>query len=57
MGKLLFKFYTVTGQLVHTINVLPKTNTKVDVTGWASGIYIMKATNNDVNIAKKLIIE
>lgn len=56
-GETSFKFYTLTGQLVHTINVLPKTNTKVNVTGWASGIYIMKATNNGVNIAKKLIID
>ena len=56
-GKTSFKFYTVTGQLVHTINMMPKTNTKLDVKGWSSGIYIMKATNNGVNIAKKLIIE
>jgi len=56
-GETSFKFYTVTGQLMHTINVLPKTNTKIDVTGWTSGIYIMRATNNGVNIAKKLIIE
>lgn len=56
-GDTSFKFYTVTGQLMHTLNVLPKTNTKLDITGWASGIYIMKATNNGVNIAKKIIIE
>lgn len=56
-GYISFKFYTVTGQLVHTLNVLPKTNTKLDVTGWTPGIYIVKANNNGINIARKLIIE
>lgn len=56
-GETSFKFYTVTGQLVHILNALPKSNTKLDVTSWTSGIYIMKATNNGINITKKLIIE
>jgi len=56
-GETFFKFYTVTGQLVHTLNLLPKTNTKVDVTKWNPGTYILKATNNGITIAKKLIVE
>ena len=56
-GETSFTFYTITGQLVHTINLLPKTNTKINVTDWFSGIYIMKATNNGTSITKKIIIE
>ena len=56
-GETSFKFYTLTGQLVHSLTVKPKEHTKVDITGWASGVYILKATNNGINIAKKLIIK
>ena len=54
-GETIFKFYTLTGQLVHTVKVDAKTNTKVDISSWASGIYILKVNNKGVNIAKKLI--
>ncbi len=56
-GTTSITFYTVTGQLVHTIKVQPKTNAKLEVTGWTAGIYIMKVTNNGIHVSKKIIIE
>jgi hypothetical protein len=56
-GETLFKFYTLTGQLVHTVKADAKTNTKIDITGWATGVYILKANHKGINIAKNLIVD
>jgi hypothetical protein len=45
------------GQMIHSQKSNPGTITTIQTNGWAAGVYILKATNNETQTTKKLIIQ
>ncbi|SNR41301.1 Por secretion system C-terminal sorting domain-containing protein [Lutibacter agarilyticus] len=52
-----FEIYTITGRLIEAKKALSGVTTVVETTGWAAGVYILKATSIRNQVIKKLIIE
>ena len=56
-GETSFEIYTITGQLIHSEKAVSGAKTTIKTNGWASGVYLMKATNNGNKTTKKIIIQ
>jgi hypothetical protein len=48
---------SLNGQVIHSQKSNPGTTTTIQTNGWATGVYILKATNNGIQTTKKLILQ
>jgi trimeric autotransporter adhesin len=56
-GSSIIEISNVNGQVIHSQKSNPRTTTTIQTNGWAAGVYILKATNNETQTTKKLIIQ
>jgi hypothetical protein len=56
-GSSIIEISNVNGQMIHSQKSNPGTTTTIQTNGWAAGVYILKATNNETQTTKKLIIQ
>jgi len=56
-GTSTIEISNVNGQIIHSQKSNPGTTTTIKTNGWAKGVYILKATNNESQTTKKLIIK
>lgn len=56
-GTSTIEISSLNGQVIHSQKSNPGTTTTIQTNSWASGVYILKATNNGTQTTKKLIIQ
>jgi len=56
-GATRIEISSLNGQLIHAQKSNPGTTTTIQTKGWATGVYILKASNNGTETTKKLIIQ
>jgi hypothetical protein len=57
MNQATIQVFNTLGQLYYHEKLNGLTNTKVSVSNWPTGIYLVSVTNNNQRITTKLIIE
>jgi hypothetical protein len=56
-GDSTIEISSLNGQVIHSQKSNPGTTTTIQTNDWATGIYVLKATNNGTQTTKKLIIQ